>query len=139
MVPRIIRPYDELFFFGGFMEDLVLFLLSYLFVFFLYQIFVVARAKRSDKKGKKRKDPIEVSYLVRQYHLDLEKVNYNQLLQIIAIVSSFDIALIVSIIGVFNNYILSIVGGFLFTLIIIFLSYYLVYLFYKKKGMIDNE
>ena len=121
------------------MEDLVLFLLSYLFVFFLYQIFVVARAKRSDKKGKKRKDPIEVSYLVRQYHLDLEKVNYNQLLQIIAIVSSFDIALIVSIIGVFNNYILSIVGGFLFTLIIIFLSYYLVYLFYKKKGMIDNE
>ena len=139
MVPRIIRPYDELFFFGGFMEELVLFLLSYLFVFFLYQIFVVARAKRSDKKGKKRKDTIEVSYLVRQYHLDLEKVNYNQLLQIIAIVSSFDIALIVSIIGVFNNYILSIVGGFLFTLIIIFLSYYLVYLFYKKKGMIDNE
>ena len=117
------------------MEEFVLFLLSFLFVFILYQLFIVRRAKRK----KNRKEPIEVSYLVRKYHLDRKKVNYNQLLQIIAITSSFDIALVVSIIMNLSNFILEIVGGFLATLLIILFSYHLVYLFYKKKGMIKNE
>ena len=79
------------------MEELSLFLLSFVFVFLIYQFFIVRRAKKNHaKKGKK--DPIEISYLVRKYHLDLKKVHYNQLLQIVALVSSFDISLVVSII-----------------------------------------
>ena len=47
------------------------------------------------EEAKKNKDvdkmPIEVKFLVSRYKLDMKKVNYNQLLQIIALVSSFDI------------------------------------------------
>ena len=139
MVPRTFRPYDGMFFFlEEDMQEIILFILTYLFVLILYELFIVRRAK-SKKKTKKDRDPIEVTYLVRKYHLDMKKVNYNQLLQIIAFTSSFDIALIVSIIVLLKNFILEILVGFIATLVIIMLSYHLVYLFYKKKGMIKNE
>lgn len=121
------------------MQEFILFLLSFIFVFLIYQIFIVRRAKSNVRKKKTKKEPIEITYLQRRYKLDLKKVSYNQLLQIVAIVSSFDIALSVSIIMLFNNFFLEIIGGFFSIIILILVSYHLVYLFYKKKGMIINE
>ena len=116
-------------------KELILFVISFIVVFLLYQIFVVRKAKSK----KKPKEPFEVTYLVSKYKLDLEKVNYKRLLRLISIVSSFDIALVVSIIVLLKNYILEIIVGFITTLVIILFSYHLVYLIYKKKGMIKNE
>ena len=120
------------------MEEFVLFLLSFLFVFLLYQVFLVRKAKKT-YKGKKHKELIEISYLIRRYKFDMKKISYNQLLQIVSIVSSFDIALTVSVIMLFDNFLLEILVGFVFVLLIIIVSYHFVYLFYKKKGMICNE
>lgn len=117
------------------LQEFILFLLSFIFVFLLYQLFIVRRAKRI----KKSKEPFEVTYLVSKYKLDLKKVNYNRLLRVISIVSSFDIALVVSIIMLFDNFILEVIVGFISTLVLIFGSYHLVYLGYKKKGMIKDE
>ena len=117
------------------MEELFLFLLSFIFVFVLYQIFVIRRAK----KKKKSRQPIEVTYLIYKYHLDVDNINYNQLLQLIALVSSFDIALIVTVVMNLSNFFLEIIGGFLLTFVTILLGYHLVYFFYKNKGMIKSE
>ena len=129
------------------MEELGLFILSFIFVLLIYQIFIIIPAKkRKNNKSKVRKkkedtskELFEIKYLQARYKLDMKKINYNQLLQICAITSSFDISFIVYLIGIINNFILRVLGGFIFTLGIIMLSYYLVYLFYKKKGMIINE
>lgn len=126
------------------MEEFVLFLMSFVFVFLIYQIFLVDPAKRRARDKKKNKDRekkelVEIKYLVKKYKLDLNKVSYNQLLQIVALVSSFDISLVVSIIMALDNFIMEIVIGFVSTLVIIMMSYHLVYLFYKKKGMIIND
>lgn len=126
------------------MEEFVLFLMSFVFVFLIYQIFLVGPAKRRARDKKKNKDRekkelVEIKYLVKKYKLDLDKVSYNQLLQIVALVSSFDISLVVSIIMALDNFIMEIVIGFVSTLVIIMMSYHLVYLFYKKKGMIIND
>lgn len=124
------------------MEEIVLFFMSFLFVFLIYQIFVIIPAKRRYKdkinKNREKKELPEIKYLEKKYNLDMEKVSYFQLLQIVAFVSSFDISLIVSIIMLVENFIFRISLGFLLTFIIIFSSYHLVYLFYKKKGMIKN-
>ena len=83
------------------MEELVLFILSFILVLIVYEIFIVTPAKRrKSKRGRKSKDKevLEVLYLVKRYRLDLEKVNYNQLLQIVAITSSLDISIICSLI-----------------------------------------
>lgn len=129
------------------MEELGLFILSFIFVLLIYQIFIIIPAKKrknNKSKGRKKKEDtskelFEIKYLQARYKLDMKKINYNQLLQICAITSSFDISFIVYLIGIINNFILRVLGGFIFTLGIIMLSYHLVYLFYKKKGMIINE
>ena len=115
--------------------ELILFLISFVLVFLLYQIFIVRRAKSK----KNSKEPFEVTYLVSKYKLDLKKVNYKNLLRVISIVSSFDIALVVSIIVLLKSFILEIIVGFISILVIILVSYHLIYLIYKKKGMIKNE
>ena len=129
------------------MEELGLFILSFIFILLIYQIFIIRPAKKrknNKSKGRKKKEDtskelFEIKYLQARYKLDMKKINYNQLLQICAITSSFDISFIVYLIGIINNFILRVLGGFIFTLGIIMLSYHLVYLFYKKKGMIINE
>ena len=125
------------------MREVILFILSFLLVLVLYEFLIVRRAKkRIDKKTKQEKmakEPLEVTYLKTRYKLDMEKIDYSKLLQVIAFTSSFDIALIVSVIAYLNNFILEIILGFFLTIGIILLSYHLIYLFYKKKGMIKNE
>lgn len=120
------------------MEEFILFFLSFFFVLLIYEIFVVRKAKK--KKGNnKRKEPVEVLYLVKKYHFDLKKLDYSKLLHVIAFTSSFDIALIVSIIMNIHSFIWELIIGIFSTFIIIFISYHIVYLFYKKKGMIKDE
>lgn len=116
-------------------KELILFLIAFIIVFLLYRIIIVRRAKSK----KKPKEPLEVTYLVNKYKLDLEKVSYKRLLNVISIVSALDIALVVSIIVLLKSFILEMIVGFISTLVIILASYHLVYLVYKKKGMIKDE
>ena len=81
---------------------------------------------------------LEIKYLELKYNLDLDKVKYEQLLQICALVSSFDISLSVTFVSLVNGLMLELLVGFLSIIIFIFISYHFVYLFYKKKGMIKN-
>ncbi len=123
------------------MEELILFILTFIFVLIIYEIFIVTPAKNRKKKpGRKKKDKevLEVLYLTKRYRLDLEKVNYNQLLQIIAITSSLDIAIICSLIMLFDHFLLRILVGGISIVVVLLVSYHIVYLFYKKKGMIKN-
>lgn len=121
------------------MEEFILFGLTYLFVFIIYQIFVIGPAKKRKKKNNKDKEIIEVKYLISRYKIDLDKISYNQLIQICALVSSFDISIAVGVMTLFNNFLLQMLLGFTTIFILIFISYHMVYLFYKKKGMIKNE
>lgn len=122
------------------MEELILFGLTYIFVFLIYQIFIIGPAKkRKMKKIKTDKEIFEVKYLEIKYKLDLEKISYNQLIQICALVSSLDISIAVTIMTLTKKFILEMLLGFGSIFILIFISYHLVYLFYKKKGMIKNE
>ena len=94
--------------------------------------------EKNKSKDRDKKELVEIKYLVKRYKLDLEKISYKQLLQIVALVSSFDISLVVSTIMLIENFILSIIVGFILTILLILLSYHFVYVFYKKKGMIKN-
>lgn len=123
------------------MIHILFFIGTFIVVFLIYQfIFIKPAKKRGKKITKKNKDKelIEISYLKNRYKLDIKKVNYNQLLQIIAIVSSLDITIIVTIVSFIKNIFLLVLVGIFLSVIVIYVSYHLVYLFYKKKGMIKN-
>lgn len=126
------------------MQELILFLMCYVFVLFFYELLIVRKAKRyrdgklSKRKMERYKEPSEILFLRNKFNLDVDKINYNQLLQIVALVSSFDISLVVSVMSIIDNFVLKLVVGFALIFISLYVSYYLVYLFYKKKGMIKN-
>lgn len=120
------------------MEELVLILLTFIFVLVIYEVFIIAPIKKKRGLNSDYKEIIEIKYLIARYNLDLKKVDYNQLLQICGIVSSFDIALVVSLVAYVHGLVLELIVGFSSATIIILLSYHIVYLFYKKKGMIKN-
>jgi len=119
------------------MDEIVLFFMSYVLIFIIYQIFIILPAKKN-RSGRKKKELLEIKYLELKYNLDLDKVKYEQLLQICALVSSFDISLSVTFVSLVNGLMLELLVGFLSIIILIFISYHFVYLFYKKKGMIKN-
>ena len=120
------------------MEELVLILLTFIFVLVIYEVFIIAPIKKKRGLNSDYKEIIEIKYLIARYNLDLKKVDYNQLLQICGIVSSVDIALVVSLVAYVHGLVLELIVGFSSATIIILLSYHIVYLFYKKKGMIKN-
>lgn len=120
------------------MKELVLFLMCFIFMLIIYEVFVVSKAKKNRKTRKKNAEPIEVKYLITRYNLDMKKVNYNQLLQITALVSSFDIAIVVSIALLFDGYIIQLLIALVVAFIVILFSYHLIGVFYRKKGMIKD-
>ena len=77
------------------MEELLLFIMSYVLIFVIYQLFIVIPAKKRNNKKKSNKELLEIKYLKVKYNLDLKRINYNQLVQICGIVSSLDISIAV--------------------------------------------
>ena len=118
------------------MEEVVLFLMSFIFIFIVYEIFVVSKAKKNEKKKKDNKQPMEVKYLVLKYKFDLKKVNYHKLLHVCAFVSSLDMAVIVSLAMLFDSYMLQLLVVLVLVVPMILISYHIVYLIYKKRGLI---
>lgn len=132
------------FFLEGIMQELVLFMMCYVVVLAFYELYFVRRAKNyksgkmKQKKKDKYKEPGEILLLKTKFKVKTDKVNYDQLLQIVALVSSFDISLVVSVMSLIPIFALKLVVGFILIFVTIYVSYYLVYLFYKKKGMVKN-
>lgn len=114
------------------MQQIILFLMTYLLVFIIYQLFIIKKAKKKNVK----KRPMEVNYLISKYKLDLKKINYKKLLMIISLVSSLDISIIVTLVALFNNYFLKILIALVLVIPIIMFSYSFIGKYYKKKGMI---
>ena len=126
------------------MEEFVLFIMTFVFLFVIYQVvFIVPAKKRKEKTEKKssnknQKELLEIRYLKSKYSLDMNKVPYNQLLQLCAIISCLDMAIAVSIVSHIDSFLWEIVIGIVSIFLLIFVSYHLLYLFYKKKGMVKD-
>jgi len=116
------------------LQEVVLFMMTFLFVFLIYQLFIVRKAKRRNSSKK----PMEVKYLEMRYHIDLKQINYKRLLLVISVVSAFDIALLVSIVMMIHNYFLEILVALLLVIPLILFSYHLVGVYYVKKGLIRD-
>lgn len=118
------------------MQELVLFILSFLLILVVYELFIVSKAKKNEKSRKDKKLPIEIVYLMTKYNFNLKKIDYHKLLHVCAFVSSFDMALIVSLAMLFENTLIQLLMVLVLVVPIILISYHIVYLIYKKRGLI---
>ena len=129
------------------LEEVLLFLICFILVLILYEIFIILPMKnyrKNKSKGKKikkvRNDPVEVKYLIFKYGLNIEKVDYNKLLRIVSLVSSFDIAVVVSMVAIIEKfgYVWQMILAIVIIIPLFLITYGLVAKYYKKKGMIKN-
>ena len=123
------------------MKEVLLFFICYGIILTIYELFIVfpmKRYKAGKSRKKEKKEPAEIKYLVYRYRLDLKKVDYNKLLHIVSLVSSFDMAIIVSFIMLVDGYLWQMLLAIVLVIPIVLVSYALVARFYKKKGMIKN-
>lgn len=86
-------------------------------------------------KGKNiTKYPMEVKILKNIYHLELKNIDYKKLLHLVCLVSSFDIAVIVSVCSLFKEGYIQLIVTFLLVLPVIFSSYYIMASIYKFRN-----
>ena len=76
---------------------------------------------------------------IRKLLQKVKKLNYKNLLRIIALVSSLDISLIVTIAFLFESYLLELLIILVLIIPTIIISYSFVGNYYVKKGMIKDE
>lgn len=116
------------------MKEFILFLMTFLFVFLIYQIFII----RKYKKGKAKKQLPEINYLLYKYHINLKKINYKRLLNIVAFTSSLDIALLVTITFLLDSLFIELLVVLVLAIPTIIVSYGIIGKYYKKKGLVKN-
>ncbi len=112
----------------------ILFIFVFIITFLVYE-FLILRKYKDNKKNKKLKNkyPMEVLLLINLYKLDISKLNYKKLLHFISLVSSIDISLIITIAGIFDMGLIQIIIALIIVIPVILGSYYMIYLYYKKK------
>ena len=59
------------------MQELVLFILSFLLILVIYELFIVSKAKKNEKSKKENKQPAEVKYLISKYQTNNGQYGYN--------------------------------------------------------------
>lgn len=116
---------------GNFIQ---LFVMIFLVVFLIYEFVLLRKYRAKNKKKTKGKEyPTEVQILINFYKVDVERVNYKKLLHLVAVVSSFDISLLVSVLGLLDSGILQIILAIFLVAPVIFISYYFIALFYNRN------
>ena len=85
------------------MNEYLKFLIEFLVTFIIVLIFYYFVLIRQHKKLDKKKVPTEVNLILRYHDIKLEKINYKLMLILLACVTSFIIALNLTVIYKFTN------------------------------------
>lgn len=110
------------------MENIIYFGLTFLLIYTIYYFASIRKAKKDVKKI-----PVEVQYLILKYKINLNKINYREFLNAIAIIGSFDIALVATIVGFIDGILWQLLFGFLAVIPVIIISFSIVGKYYKKR------
>ena len=112
---------------------IMVFILAFLIVFIFYSI-MFSRKKVKNKE----KNIAEVNLLIKRYKLDMRKIKYKNLLFTISIINSTIIALAFTAVFYVENYLLSLLIGFVLLIVLTYSLYEIVGRHYQKKGSKEN-
>lgn len=120
-----------------FMKYLAVFLSSYFIIFIIYYLFVVGPVIRSvrvkDNKKKKEKKLIGELILLRNYYgVDIEKVGIIKVMRTLSFVNPLILSIMATIVFPLKQGWLRILVLVLIILPVIWVSYYLLMLYFKK-------
>lgn len=110
-------------------EALYTFVFTFILIYVLYLIFVVHR----NKKLEKIKKSTEILFIKKRYKLKLNKIPNKKVALDVAFSNAFIIALTLSIMTFFKNFVLQVLIGFVVLIILILVIYSILGMEYKRK------
>ena len=111
------------------MQYLILFLSIFIIVYLIYLIFLVNRnnALNKFKNGK------ELTYLKYLYKLNYDKINIKSLANLVVLSNAFILALVVTFVSIFNNFLIQMLVGLVVLIPMILIIYHIIGRYYQKK------
>ena len=114
------------------MEYIGWFIFSFILIYIIYYILFIKKTKRGEKV------PSEAQYLISIYKLDVNKFSYYRFIRVVGLVTSFDIAIVATIVATVDAIIWQILFGFVAVVPVIVLSFMLLGKYYQNKQTKDN-
>ena len=111
----------------------MLYILTFIFCFliiYLLYLFIIVLRKKGLEKFKTSK---QLDYFKIKFKLDIKKLNFKKFANALAVTNAFIIAFTVTVIEVFDNWILKVLVAFLILLPLMYLLYNVIGKYYKKK------
>ena len=109
------------------------FILIFLLFYIIYRTFIMKKKKTFSKL--KKND--EVRLFILRYNIDVKKINYKKLLNVISIINSFIISFTSALILNIDSFIWSIIVSFLLIMILSYSLFELAGRYFKKMEVKD--
>lgn len=111
------------------MNYVYLFLISFVIVYLMYYLVIVARKKGLEafKTGK------QLMFFKNAYKLDISKLNCKKFANSLSLVNAFIIAITITIIEIFDKMVVKLLVGFVIIIPVMLIMYYILGKIYKKK------
>lgn len=117
---------DEVF--GIFIE----FILTFVVVYLIYYFVIIRKNKVFDPN----RVPVEVNLILMRHKIDMKKIDYRKMLCLISLVTSLDIALIVTLVfRVIDNVYLGILCSLLIVVPISLIGYSMIGRYFEKNSL----
>ena len=113
------------------MKDIISFIAIFIIIYLYYMFFIVIKNKKNNLKNM----PVEAKFIIYRHHLKLDQEEYNKLLMIISLVSSFDIAFVITFIYHFIRNVYAVLGLCVLMLLpLIFISFDIIGKYFVKNS-----
>lgn len=117
------------------MRYLFLFIITFILVIFYYYLIELKKVKKITKRGL----PVELKLFLNMYNVDTKKEPYNKIMKKLIIIIACDTGIMLLITELFSSIIIKLLVAIPCVLFLLIISYKLLGMYYKKKGMIKNE
>lgn len=109
---------------------LIEFILTFIIIYVLYYSLIIRKCKKNKKMV-----PAEVNLILAFYKIDLKKIDIYQMVKVVSVVTTFILSIIITSISVFfDNTIILLIFGTLFSILVAIICYRFIGRYYEKKS-----
>lgn len=119
-----------------YLYTLIFLIITFIIIFLYYYFFYIKKNNKNTLKD----IPIEIGIIQHHSKLNLSKINYNKLLLLVSIITSFNIAFVINLVYLFEkNIYLVILFSTLILMPLMYISYSIIGSYFKKKEVKNDE
>ena len=121
------------------MKSIYFYIIEFLTAVIIVVLYYKLIETRKIKKYAKEKLPVDLKLFINTQKIDVKKISYKKLMNIVTIVNAIDVGIIILITNIVDKVIFKILIAIPACFIMLFISYKIAGLILKKKGLTKDE